>query len=273
MQKIIDFHAHIYSDAVAARAVSGIERFYGIPDCRGNGTVEELLALAKKHNVEAVVCHAVATSVHQVCKINDFVAGEAAKHAEIVPFMTLHPEMTAAEITAEIERARTLGCVGLKLHPDFQHFALDGKDCFKILERVSPDIPVLFHTGDRRYDFSHPRQMAVAAKAFPHLTMIAAHMGGYSEWSDVEVYLGTPNVKMDTSSALKFMSPEHAVGIIRELGVERFMFGTDYPMWSYDDELERFNRLPLSEEERNAILYGNAKSLLDKFKCARHGNN
>ena len=61
MQKIIDFHAHIYSDAVAARAVSGIERFYGIPDCRGNGTVEELLALAKENNVEAVVCHAVAT--------------------------------------------------------------------------------------------------------------------------------------------------------------------------------------------------------------------
>ena len=40
------------------------------------------------------------------------------------------------------------------------------------------------------------------------------------------------------------------------------MFGTDYHMWSAVDELERFNRLPLTEQERQDILYRNAVRLL-----------
>jgi hypothetical protein len=42
---------------------------------------------------------------------------------------------------------------------------------------------------------------------------------------------------------------------------EKFMFGTDYPMWRHRDELDRFLRLNLSEAEREAILYNNAAKL------------
>ena len=51
--------------------------------------------------------------------------------------------------------------------------------------------------------------------------------------------------------------------MIKKHGVEKFLFGTDYPMWNHKEEFERFSKLPLSEEEKQMILYKNAAKLLD----------
>ena len=40
------------------------------------------------------------------------------------------------------------------------------------------------------------------------------------------------------------------------------MFGTDYPMWRLDEELEKFMKVPLTDEQRKKILYDNAARLL-----------
>jgi predicted TIM-barrel fold metal-dependent hydrolase len=75
-------------------------------------------------------------------------------------------------------------------------------------------------------------------------------------------YLVGRNVYMDTSSSLAFMEPERAVEMIRKHGADKMLFGSDYPMWDHREELDRFNALKLTENERKAILYGNAHRLL-----------
>jgi len=50
--------------------------------------------------------------------------------------------------------------------------------------------------------------------------------------------------------------------MIRKHGVNKMLFGSDYPMWDHKEELERFLSLKLTEEERKAILYENAHMLL-----------
>ena len=50
--------------------------------------------------------------------------------------------------------------------------------------------------------------------------------------------------------------------MIRRHGVEKMLFGSDYPMWDHSEELARFLALDLTEEERRAILSGNARKLL-----------
>ena len=45
-------------------------------------------------------------------------------------------------------------------------------------------------------------------------------------------------------------------------GTYRVLFGTDYPMWTPEGELERFYKLKLTEEERERILFKNAEELL-----------
>ena len=81
-------------------------------------------------------------------------------------------------------------------------------------------------------------------------------------WEDSRKYLLGRNIFMDTSSSLAFLDPATAVDMIRSHGADKFMFGSDYPMWSQRDELDRFLRLDLTEAEREAILYNNAAKLL-----------
>ena len=100
------------------------------------------------------------------------------------------------------------------------------------------------------------------AKKYPNVTFIAAHFGGYRCWSDAPLYLGLDNVYFDTCSSLPFISTEEAKRIIDMHGADKFFFATDFPMWDAVSELERFNKIPLSETEREMIFSGNIKRLL-----------
>ena len=42
------------------------------------------------------------------------------------------------------------------------------------------------------------------------------------------------------------------------------LFGTDFPMWDPVEELERFDMLGLTGNDRDAVLYKNALELLKK---------
>ena len=122
---------------------------------------------------------------------------------------------------------------------------------------------VLAHAGDYRFDFSSPKRIANVVEKHPDLKFVAAHFGGYTEWDKSEEFLVGKNVFFDTSSTLFKLPIEKAMQMIEKHGVENFLFGTDYPMWNHKEELERFSKLPLSEEEKQMILYKNASNLLD----------
>ena len=83
-------------------------------------------------------------------------------------------------------------------------------------------------------------------------------MGGYRCWEEAQIYFGHPRVYIDTSSALMFVSPEDASKIIHAHGVDHVFFGTDSPMWCHKDEMERFNKLDITADERRMILSDNA---------------
>ena len=69
------------------------------------------------------------------------------------------------------------------------------------------------------------------------------------------------NLMVDCSSSLYSLTPQKAAEIVRMYGAERVLFGTDYPMWSPDEELRRFYALNLTAEENDLILYKNARRL------------
>lgn len=264
-QPKIDFHAHIFPNKVVNKAVAAIGDFYSIPMSE-SGTPEDLLTLGEKINCRYYVVHSVATTPHQVEAINNFISEEQSKHPEFIGFATLHPLMDGLE--EEVERVLSLGLHGIKIHPDFQNFALDSPECIHMFNLLAGRLPVLIHTGDRRYSYSNPVRMARALDKVPGLTAIGAHFGGYSEWEESEKYLiGRENFYIDTSSALFKLSPEKAAELIRRHGVEHTFFGTDYPMWNHTEELERFSKIPLTEAEQKAVLYDNAAAFLGLPEC------
>lgn len=262
MYTIYDCHAHIYPQKIALKAASAIGDFYHVP-MYGDGTPETLLQQGKEAGISRFLVHSVATVPHQVASVNRFIAQEAALHPEFIPFMTLHQDLSAEEIDAAVGEAIEKGFYGIKLHPDFQHFAINSPEAQKLYDVVGGRLPFLLHTGDKRYNYSHPQYLAEMARKYPATRFIGAHFGAWSCWDwGYDCYRGLDNVWFDTSSSLYWFAPDLAAKRIRDLGVERFFFGTDYPMWSAADEIQRLTALPLSEGEKQKIFATNLHQFL-----------
>lgn len=260
--EIIDAHAHIYPEKIAEKATKTIGEFYDIEMEMPKGTPDGLIKEGEKAGITRYLVHSVATTPHQVRSINSFILGEVCSHPEFIGFITLHQDLTEDEIGAEIDLALENGMKGIKLHPDFQKFNVDSEAAEKIYRAAEGKLPILLHMGDDRYDYSKPERLVRMARKYPDLTFIAAHFGGYRCWDDAPIYKGLPNVYFDTSSSLMFISPERARELIDILGADRFFFGTDFPMWDAEGELERFLKIPLSDSEREAIFSLNLKRVL-----------
>lgn len=261
--KIFDAHCHIFPEKIAAKASVNIGKFYDL-HMDFDGSVKTLMELYKRTGVDKCLVQSVATTPAQVKSINNFIAESVRDNPDMfVGFCSLHPLMEKKEIEEEIERAVGLGLKGIKLHPDFQQFKIDERKAYDIYEAAEGRLPILFHTGDYRYDFSSPKRLADALRDFPKLIAIGAHFGGWSEWNGGVKYLAdNPNVYVDTSSSLYTLAPEQAGEYIRAFSPDRVMFGTDYPMWSIEDELRRMDKIDLTEEDREKIMYKTAAKLL-----------
>ena len=159
---------------------------------------------------------------------------------------------------------KELGLKGVKLHPDFQLFALNEEKAFKLGEAINDaGLPVLIHCGDFRYNYSNPEQLMPFLEKFPDMTVIGAHFAGWSMWEKAtEQLAGTPNLYVDLSSSLYALSPETALELIHAYGADRVLWGTDYPMWDSVSEMEYFDKIDLTQQERSQILYENAAKLL-----------
>ena len=95
------------------------------------------------------------------------------------------------------------------------------------------------------------------------MTVIGAHFAGWSVWQEAaEKLAGTPNLYVDLSSTLYDLPSSTVEKLIRAYGVDKVLWGTDYPMWEADKEFELFNKINLSDSERKAILYDNASRIL-----------
>lgn len=254
---IIDSHAHIFPRKIATKAVESIGKFYDIP-MYGSGDLDALIKNGNDAGVDKFIVCSTATCVHQVNQINDFIKYSIEGLDNIWGLCTMHQDLTGDEIDSVIKFSLDNKLIGLKLHPDFQKFNIDDKAVYKIYERVAGVLPILFHTGDSRYDYSSPKRLAKVAKDFPNLQCIGAHFGGYSRWNELECYKDLPNVYFDTSSSLFKLSTERALEIIDFLGVDRFMFGVDYPMWSHAYEIQNIDKLGFCDSDKAKIMYENA---------------
>lgn len=259
---IIDAHAHVYPSKIAEKASRAIGDFYHI-NMFFNGSVDGLINEGKSAGIDRFLVHSVATTPSQVHKINLFLLDELKNHSEFIGFITLHPDMTDEELCEEVEFGLKNGFKGVKLHPDFQHFFVDGERGEKIYRAIDGRLPILFHAGDKRYGYSSPQRLTNVAKLHPNQNVIFAHFGGYSEWEKVELYKGLDNVYFDTSSSLFYLSKERANELIKTFGVEKFFFGTDYPMWSAEEEIERIKNLGLTKKETSMIFSENLIKFLN----------
>jgi hypothetical protein len=259
--KVIDAHCHIYPDKIAERATTSVGEFYTIPMAVESGTAARLEEVCAGSPITKNIVHSVATSPKQVQKINDFIIETCKSNPRFIGFMTLHQDFPDPE--AEINRCLEAGLRGLKLHPDSQQVNMDDPRLMEIYEIVQGRAPIIMHCGDYRYDYSHPRRMKNVLQTFPDLIVDAAHFGGWSIFDLALEYLQDERCFVDMSSSMTFLGRRRTREITREYGVERVMFGSDYPMWNPVAELEYLLSCGFTDDEIDTLTWKSADAFLD----------
>ena len=253
--KIADAHAHIFPTKIASKATKSIGSFYET-DMFADASVTNLVTAGDKIGVSKYLVSSSAVTPEQAHAINEFIASECAKEPRFLGFAALHPLML--DYKEEIAHAKSLGLNGVKIHSDFQKVDINNPKTIDFYKEIAKNsLPVLFHMGDWRYDYSSPDRLVSLMRQVPELKVMAAHFGGYRCWDKVGKLEPNENLYFDTSSSLTVIDKNKALGLIEKFGVDKFFFGTDFPMWDPKEELERFLSLGLSESENEKILYEN----------------
>lgn len=249
-------HAHAFDEKIAVKATENLHTYYGIEPAT-DGRLCHLIESAKENGVDKLVVCATATKPTQVEMVNNYVSTLVGEH--IIGLGTLHPDYD--DIDTEIARIIDLGLLGIKFHSIFQGFKIDEDKAMKMFERIGSKLPVLIHLGDENSDAASPMRLARVMEAFPEITFIGAHLGGYTEWEQAKECLVGRNLYFDTSSSVRFMEPELAKEIIRAHGADKILFGTDYPLSNHKYEMECLEKLGLTDEEYEQIYWKNAYKL------------
>lgn len=260
--RVADIHAHIFPAKIAEKASSAIGTFYNKPSML-LGTFEHLAEQEREAGIEYFIASSSATVAAQVSHINDFVAACGHAADNVIVFGSLFPTMENWE--PELERMLELGIRGVKVHPDFQKINIDDPAAVPMYRAIAKvGLPVLFHVGDNRYNYSSPERLLNLIRQVPDLIAIAAHFGGWQSWDKTCKCIMPENVFYDTSSSLMYIDQNYALELLEKLGAHRFLFGTDFPMWTPKTELARFLDLGLDETTRDRILFGNFETLFLK---------
>jgi uncharacterized protein len=260
---IIDFHTHIFPDELAVKAIDKLKQHAPGAMNYTDGTLSGLKASMKAAGIDVAVTLPIATKPEQVDTINKGCA--VLKSTEIVPFGTIHPE--TKDIDAALDILVRDKIQGIKLHPEYQDFYIDDPWYFPIYDALSArNLIVVFHAGKDPGPFTCDHALPPALRrvhtAFPRLTIVASHMGGWQVWPEVEEELAGLPIWFDTSATAPYLDKNEFVRIVRKHGVERILFGTDSPWFDARETLDWIAGLPLSSAEKEKILGRNARQLL-----------
>lgn len=266
---IIDFHTHAFPDKIAQKAMAKLEQ--NIIDIQGrdyppvgDGTLGSLKKIMKRDGVDVSVVMPIATTVRQSASINRF-AKEINGRDGIISFGGLHPMQNDWERV--LEEIKESGLRGIKLHLEYQGVYVTAPEILRLLKKAEElELYTMFHSGR---DVGMPEPVHCTPRDLSRVLdfvggkyIIAAHMGGWRLWDDVEKYLvGTP-IMLDVSYVKGFMDPEQFKRIIKNHGSEKILFASDMPWQSPRDAADMLEAANLSPKELENIYYGNAAKIL-----------
>ena len=260
---IIDFHTHAFPEKIVEKAMRTLIHNAGNAIPFTDGTAAGLLKYMDANGIDKAVVLNIATNPKQQHNVNDFAA--SINSDRLISFGSVHPD--APDAIEELHRIKEMGLKGIKLHPDYQGFFVDDEKLLPIYETIDKlGLVLVFHAGvDIQYfEPVHcpPERLCRVLSAFPGGRVVAAHMGGYLQWYDVEKYLVGKNLYLDTSYSYSRMPSPHAARIIRAHGTDKVLFGSDMP-WSGTALEKRFiESLELDADAEAGILGENARRLL-----------
>ena len=202
---------------------------------------------------------------------------------KFIGFGSVNPNKDENYVDAKLQEISDLGLKGIKMLPTFQMFnPSENKNFERICEYCEKNRKVLlYHTGCdpgpwenlSLSEDANPKYLTKILEKYS-LTIVLAHTGSYSAWKPgiwlneaLELGRKFDSVYFDTAAVSSIIFSEKTLNKIREVvGLERLLFGSDYPVvWGSDikyevDFIKSCNYLTVQEKEK--ILGLNAAEIL-----------
>jgi uncharacterized protein len=275
---IIDFHAHIFTDDMCASRDAYLERdawfasLYEDPKHK-LASVEDVVASMADSGVDRTVVMGFPWRDAGLCREHNSYLIEAVRRFpdKLIGFAIVQP--LDANDAKELQRCLDAGLMGLgELGPDGQRFDIEDKRILAAAAEVLQhyDRPLLTHSSEpightyKGKGQTFPWKMFKLAQNFPDLKIVLAHWGGGLPFYELmpEVYEATRNVYYDTAASTYLYRFDIFPAAVQLVGLERILWGTDYPLLSQAKFLKRVRESGLDDEQLAAVLGGNAERLL-----------
>ncbi len=276
---IVDFHTHIFPPEIVARRAEffardpWLEELYGSPKAK-MATADELITSMAADGVDVSVAFPFGwrdPALAEEC--NSYVLDAMRRFpGRIVGLAAVQP-LAGPRAVGELERCAAGGMPGFgELMPHGQGYQLSDTGLLAPLVEAAEHLGMfcLTHTSEPvghlyqgKGDVT-PAELQAFILAFPRLRIVAAHWGGGFPFYTLmpEVLEAAANVWYDTAASLYLYRPEVFPVVARCTGVEKILFGSDFPLIRQGRMLEYARSSGLGEADLARVLGGNAAALL-----------
>ncbi|MEX2225887.1 MAG: amidohydrolase family protein [Dehalococcoidia bacterium] len=293
---IIDAHAHAFPPDVIARREEllatepAFADIYADPGAK-MATADDVLASMDQAGVDrTVICNFTWKSEDLIDETNEYLLNEAIRaRGRLIPFVSMsfagagrHGGVdadeavggaTVGESRSKIRQLAAAGARGIgELRPESTGFNLANSDEADLIawSAAAFDLAVLVHASEPvghlyagKRGLSLDALCTFAAQS-PGMTLIAAHWGGGLPFYTLmpELRDALQNVWFDTAAGHLLYHPQVYRRVIDLVGVERILWGSDFPLTTQAKALERTRDAGLTDDELAAVLGSNIASLL-----------
>jgi predicted TIM-barrel fold metal-dependent hydrolase len=233
-----------------------------------SGTLENFL-----QSMEQVgISHSVALPVPPNLTFDDLLPA-AADNSSLIPYTGVDFSREY-DVHSALKQDVQAGAKGMKLHPILQCEKLTSERTFAAVEAFAPhNLPVLVHTGICYYYTSaadkttreqplngNMKDVLSLVAAFPGVNFILGH-AGLMQWHELKASVHSlKNVWVDGS----FKNPKGIRELVDVLGVDKVLFGSDWPWGNRKPALKILNKACKGDKKlERAILFENACELMD----------
>ncbi len=212
----------------------------------------------------------------KVRRQNEWLCQLHAANPRLVPAVGIQKLFSPEEMVEEVRLRVSQGARTVKLLPGF-YFEYPNDRAFWPMYQVCEElgVPITSDTGALGFEesginYGQPVHFTEVLESFPRLKLVMAHFPG-AFWDErVELARVFPNLFFDISGCFdaphmevrdghRACAVEDAVRVMRKVGVDRFMYGSDGPRFRFQPGLEQILALDLAADEKRAILSENAK--------------
>ncbi|MBI4596532.1 MAG: amidohydrolase [Candidatus Tectomicrobia bacterium] len=224
--------------------------------------------------------------LERLARLNAWSCEVAKENPDLFATITLDPILSPESLRKEVEdKVKNEGAKALKLHPPIgRYYPNDERMGLAYEAAAALGIPIIFHCGPHPHpddpkqavEYSRPRHYEALLTSYPKLTVVMAHMGMgvgpdwahlYKPYFQEAMAIAKkhyPNVYFDLSECVAEamggygMPPEDIIALVRAIGAERVLFGTDFPWYEPTKVLQGVLKMDLTEQEKRLILGENA---------------